>query len=167
MKGYRRISCCCYLLFTFLDSQVLRQRTLRARLTSCLSQTLISTIYLYCSIDPTLDPPERDLLVIGRHQKNLPLPLAVYSSELSLSLLKIHGLFPIWINLASAFTHLLHFVLLNKLSLESSVQQFISFTIRHFFQTLALCFFSLRSPDFPVSLENMSTRMLCIPTPSI
>lgn len=47
-----------------------------------------------------------------------------------------NGLFPVWINLGSAFTYVLHFVLLNRLYLESSIQQFISFTIRHFFETL-------------------------------
>lgn len=43
---------------------------------------------------------QKDLFMTGRHQKNLPHPLGTYSNELSVSLLKIHGLFLILIHLA-------------------------------------------------------------------
>lgn len=119
------------------------QRTLRARVTPCLSPPLISTHNR--RIDLTLGPPERDLFMTERHQKNLPLPLATESNELSVSLLKILCLFLILINLALAVMDIVLFDLLNKLFLESSIQWFISFMT---FQALTLCFFSLQLSRF-------------------
>lgn len=164
MKGYRRILCCCYLLFTFLDSQGLQQRRL-----SQVNVQFITDPHFHHLPSPqdwshTWSSRKRS----SHDWKTSKESATSLGSELSLSLRKTHLLFPIWINLASSFTYVLHFVLLNKLSLESSIQQFTSFTTGHFFQILTLCFFSLCSPDFPVSLKNMSTRMLCsIPTPCI
>lgn len=131
------------LLSGFHFLRFIGQRTLRARVTSCLSQPLISTPNH--GIDHTLGPPERDHFMTERHQKNLPLLLATDSNELSVSLLKILCLFLILINLALAVMDILHFDLLNKLSLESGIQRFISFMT---FQALTLCFFSLHLSRF-------------------
>lgn len=113
MKGYRRILRCCSLIFTFLDSYLL----------------FITAPHFYHLPLPQdwshTWSPRKISFHDWKTWKNLPLPLGTYSSELSLPLLKIHGLFLVSIHLALAFTYILHFDLPNKLPFESSIQQFL------------------------------------------